>query len=185
MAIGGLKHALPVDLNVTGGQRSLVKDRYTSYGEQRREVVHLVCPVPRTQHHFNLDLTTAVTLHRPVSEQDFQAPYGRKRKAWCSWTYPVCVRSIQVPPGSKKAGEKAGTAEGVEVTLDPEELDLDTAAMQAKYDETLREQQSQLEKEDLSDMVAAHTAKQRVSVRSEPPRSFCVCALALCDYFYT
>jgi hypothetical protein len=62
----------------------------------------------------------------------------------------------------KKAGDKAGAAEGVEVTLNPEELDLDTAAMQAKYDETMREQQSQLEKEDLSDMVAAHAAKQRV-----------------------
>ncbi|PVD26216.1 hypothetical protein C0Q70_13886 [Pomacea canaliculata] len=61
----------------------------------------------------------------------------------------------------KKGGEKGGTAEGVEVTLNPEELDLDTAAMQAKYDETVREQQSQLEKEDLSDMVAAHAAKQR------------------------
>ncbi|XP_070180982.1 putative uncharacterized protein DDB_G0294196 [Littorina saxatilis] len=36
--------------------------------------------------------------------------------------------------------------------------------MQAKYDETMREQQSQLEKEDLSDMVAAHAAKQRLGV---------------------
>lgn len=46
--------------------------------------------------------------------------------------------------------------------MNPEELDLDTAAMQAKYDQTLREQQSQLEKEDLSDMVAEHAAKQKV-----------------------
>lgn len=61
----------------------------------------------------------------------------------------------------RKSGEKGGSAEGVEVTLNPEELDLDTAAMQAKYEETVREQQSQLEKEDLSDMVAAHAAKQR------------------------
>ncbi|XP_074662695.1 uncharacterized protein LOC141915170 isoform X2 [Tubulanus polymorphus] len=51
-------------------------------------------------------------------------------------------------------------SEGVEVALNPEELDLDTAAMQAKYEETLKEQQSQLEKEDLSDMVAEHQAKQ-------------------------
>ena len=34
--------------------------------------------------------------------------------------------------------------------------------MQAKYDQTMREQQSQLEKEDLSDMVAEHAAKQKV-----------------------
>lgn len=60
----------------------------------------------------------------------------------------------------KKPGEKTG-AEAVEVSLNPEELDLDTAAMQAKYDQTMREQLGQLEKEDLSDMVAAHAAKQK------------------------
>ncbi|GFO47292.1 splicing factor 3b subunit 2 [Plakobranchus ocellatus] len=60
----------------------------------------------------------------------------------------------------KKPGDKTG-AEAVEISLNPEELDLDTAAMQAKYDQTVREQQSQLEKEDLSDMVAAHAAKQK------------------------
>lgn len=48
--------------------------------------------------------------------------------------------------------------------MNPEELDLDSAAMQAKYDQTMREQQSQLEKEDLSDMVAEHAAKQKVGV---------------------
>lgn len=53
-------------------------------------------------------------------------------------------------------------AEGVEVALNPDELDMDTAAMQAKYDQTVREQQSQLEKEDLTDMVAEHAAKQKV-----------------------
>jgi len=63
-------------------------------------------------------------------------------------------------PAPKKPGEKVST-EAVEVSLNPEELDLDTAAMQAKYEQTVREQQSQLEKEDLSDMVAAHAAKQR------------------------
>ena len=47
------------------------------------------------------------------------------------------------------------------MALNPEELDLDTAAMQAKYEQTVREQQSQLEKEDLSDMVAEHAAKQQ------------------------
>lgn len=46
--------------------------------------------------------------------------------------------------------------------MNPEELDLDSAAMQAKYDQTMREKQNQLEKEDLSDMVAEHAAKQKV-----------------------
>ncbi|ESO01355.1 hypothetical protein HELRODRAFT_100627 [Helobdella robusta] len=55
---------------------------------------------------------------------------------------------------------KKGSGEGVEVVLEPEELDLDMAAMKAKYDQTLREQAS-LSKEDLSDMVAEHQAKQQ------------------------
>ena len=59
----------------------------------------------------------------------------------------------------KKTSEKV-SAEGVEVALNPDELDLDTAAMQAKYEQTVKEQQSHLEKEDLSDMVAEHAAKQ-------------------------
>jgi len=61
---------------------------------------------------------------------------------------------------AKKAPDKPAV-EAVEVALNPDELDLDTAAMQAKYEQTVREQQSQLEKEDLSDMVAEHAAKQQ------------------------
>jgi len=70
--------------------------------------------------------------------------------------------------GGKKAGERV-TIEGIEVALNPEELDLDTAAMQAKYEQTVREQQSQLEKEDLSDMVAEHAAKQQKVVAAFLP----------------
>ena len=47
------------------------------------------------------------------------------------------------------------------MALNPDELDLDTAAMQAKYEQSVKEQQSQLRKEDLSDMVAEHAAKQQ------------------------
>ncbi|XP_043199462.1 splicing factor 3B subunit 2-like isoform X2 [Amphibalanus amphitrite] len=60
-------------------------------------------------------------------------------------------------PGKRPAG--AG-GEGVEVALDPSELDLvDTDAMAQRYEERMRE--TQLEKEDLSDMVAEHAAKQK------------------------
>ena len=69
---------------------------------------------------------------------------------------------VAAPAPTTRGGENA---EGVEVVLNPDELDMDTAAMQAKYDQQVREQQSQLEKEDLSDMVADHAAKQaKVSV---------------------
>lgn len=67
---------------------------------------------------------------------------------------------------SKKATPGAGNPDkdrvGVEVALDPSELDMDTAAMAARYEQTVRERESQLEKEDLSDMVAEHAAKQKV-----------------------
>lgn len=52
--------------------------------------------------------------------------------------------------------------QGVEVALAPEELELDPMAMTQKYEEHVREQQAQVEKEDFSDMVAEHAAKQKV-----------------------
>ncbi|KAF4793884.1 splicing factor 3B subunit 2 [Turdus rufiventris] len=52
-------------------------------------------------------------------------------------------------------------ARGVEVALAPEELELDPSAMTQKYEEHVREQQAQVEKEDFSDMVAEHAAKQK------------------------
>jgi len=64
-------------------------------------------------------------------------------------------------PGKRAAAAAAGAGgEGVEVALDPSELDLvDTEAMAQRYEERMRE--TQLEKEDLSDMVAEHAAKQK------------------------
>lgn len=52
----------------------------------------------------------------------------------------------------------------VELALDPSELDLvDTDAMAVRYEQQIREQQSQLQKEDLSDMVVEHVSRQKVS----------------------
>lgn len=56
-------------------------------------------------------------------------------------------------------GAKKVNAEGIEVTLNPEELDMDSTAMQAKYEQTMRAQQADIQKEDFSDMVAEHSAK--------------------------
>lgn len=49
----------------------------------------------------------------------------------------------------------------VELALDPSELDLDNDAMAERYEQQMREQQSHLQKEDLSDMLAEHVAKQK------------------------
>ena len=48
--------------------------------------------------------------------------------------------------------------EGVEITLDPSELELEPAAMAAKYDDSIKEREAL--REDLSDMVAEHAAKK-------------------------
>ncbi|XP_019557654.2 splicing factor 3B subunit 2 [Aedes albopictus] len=49
----------------------------------------------------------------------------------------------------------------VELALDPSELDMDNEAMAQRYEQQMREQQSHLQKEDLSDMLAEHVARQK------------------------
>uniref|UniRef100_A0AAR2LML2 PSP proline-rich domain-containing protein n=1 Tax=Pygocentrus nattereri TaxID=42514 RepID=A0AAR2LML2_PYGNA len=63
-----------------------------------------------------------------------------------------------------------GDSQGVEVALAPEELELDPMAMTQKYEEHVREQQAQVEKEDFSDMVAEHAAKQKQKKRKGQPQ---------------
>ena len=59
------------------------------------------------------------------------------------------------------AGSKRLDPGAVEMALNPDEVDLiDSDAMQAKAEAALREKQASLAKEDLSDMVAEHAAKQ-------------------------
>ncbi|KAM8881421.1 splicing factor 3B subunit 2 [Synchiropus picturatus] len=61
-------------------------------------------------------------------------------------------------------------SQGVEVALAPEELELDPMAMTQKYEEHVREQQGHLQKEDFSDMVAEHAAKQKQKKRKAQPQ---------------
>ncbi|XP_067877600.1 splicing factor 3B subunit 2 isoform X2 [Heterodontus francisci] len=63
----------------------------------------------------------------------------------------------------------APETQGIEVALAPEELELDPMAMTQKYEERVREQQAQVEKEDFSDMVAEHAAKQKQKKRKAQP----------------
>jgi len=61
----------------------------------------------------------------------------------------------------KRTG-KGGRENAVELALNPEEIDMmDSETMAIRAEAALREQQSQLAKEDLSDMVAEHAAKQK------------------------
>lgn len=79
------------------------------------------------------------------------------------------MTGVGVPPPSVIAARRSGGAsstqdrEGtVELALDPSELDMDSDAMAVRYEQQMREQQSQLQKEDLSDMLAEHVARQKV-----------------------
>lgn len=57
---------------------------------------------------------------------------------------------------------RAADREGmVELALDPSELDMDNEAMAQRYEQQMREQQSHLQKEDLSDMLQEHIARQK------------------------
>merc|ERR1719278_1714224 len=68
------------------------------------------------------------------------------------------THTYEVPP---PGGARRIDPGGVEMALNPDEVDLmDTEAMQAKAEAALREQAASLAKEDFSDMVAEHAAKQ-------------------------
>ena len=56
---------------------------------------------------------------------------------------------------------KGGKEAAVELALNPDEIDMDTETMALRAEAALREQQNLLAKEDLSDMVAEHAAKQK------------------------
>jgi len=62
----------------------------------------------------------------------------------------------------KRTGKGGRDETRVELALNPEEIDMmDSETMAMRAEAALREQQSQLTKEDLSDMVAEHAAKQK------------------------
>ncbi|ERL93732.1 splicing factor 3B subunit 2 [Dendroctonus ponderosae] len=66
--------------------------------------------------------------------------------------------AAQNPVPIRRPNEREGM---VELALDPSELDMDSDAMAVRYEQQIRENQSQLQKEDLSDMLAEHVAKQK------------------------
>lgn len=62
----------------------------------------------------------------------------------------------------------------VELALNPDELDMDNEAMAQRYEQQMREQQSHLQKEDLSDMLHEHVMKtskrKRQTTGSQKPK---------------
>ncbi|CAK8688500.1 unnamed protein product [Clavelina lepadiformis] len=89
-------------------------------------------------------------LYQVLPEKSAAAAVGRSMMG-SAHTYDV--NTTRRPAGSSDV-------DGVEVALNPEELELDTVAMAAKYEARVREQEL-VQKEDFSDMVAEHAAKQK------------------------
>lgn len=67
---------------------------------------------------------------------------------------------------SEAAGGASAGAAGVEVALDPSELELEPEAVAARYERHLRETRPR-HKEDLSDMLADHVARQKVRLAAK------------------
>jgi splicing factor 3B subunit 2 len=75
--------------------------------------------------------------------------------------YDMTTATGALPP---QATRRTGNVERegmVELALNPDELDMDNEAMAQRYEQQMREQQSHLQKEDLSDMLAEHVARQK------------------------
>ncbi|EAT41636.1 AAEL006725-PA, partial [Aedes aegypti] len=72
--------------------------------------------------------------------------------------YDLAGAAAAAAAGGSRAVDREGM---VELALDPSELDMDNEAMAQRYEQQMREQQSHLQKEDLSDMLAEHVARQK------------------------
>lgn len=76
--------------------------------------------------------------------------------------YDMAATIGSAPQNTRRVLTSSGDREGfVELALDPSELDLDNDAMAQRYEQRMREQQNHLQKEDLSDMLAEHVARQK------------------------
>ena len=74
----------------------------------------------------------------------------------------IDIRIISIVQCFSRQGGKGGREAAVEMALNPEEIDMmDSETMALRAEQALREQQNLLAKEDLSDMVAEHAAKQK------------------------
>ncbi|XP_016987684.2 splicing factor 3B subunit 2 [Drosophila rhopaloa] len=72
--------------------------------------------------------------------------------------YDVSGSGANKQPAVRSTTDREGI---VELALDPSELDMDNDAMAQRYEQQMREQQNHLQKEDLSDMLAEHVARQK------------------------
>ncbi|XP_063911464.1 splicing factor 3B subunit 2-like [Zophobas morio] len=70
-------------------------------------------------------------------------------------------KGVMAPSYTYELSSSKSKTKGVEVALDPSELE-DDSAIRARYEQKLKEQEAAERPEDLSDMVAAHVAQQNI-----------------------
>lgn len=75
--------------------------------------------------------------------------------------YDLTTASGALPPQATRKTVVVEREGMVELALNPDELDMDNEAMAQRYEQQMREQQNHLQKEDLSDMLAEHVARQK------------------------
>jgi splicing factor 3B subunit 2 len=91
-------------------------------------------------------------------------PEKRNERVGASMMASTHVYDIATSAAITQASRRTAHVERegmVELALNPDELDMDNEAMAQRYEQQMREQQSHLQKEDLSDMLAEHVARQK------------------------
>ncbi|KAL7037747.1 hypothetical protein ACKWTF_009341 [Chironomus riparius] len=75
--------------------------------------------------------------------------------------YDISGSAAMAQAANRRAAGHVEREGMVELALNPDELEMDNEAMAQRYEQQMREQQSHLQKEDLSDMLAEHVARQK------------------------
>ena len=68
------------------------------------------------------------------------------------------LQALQRNPIGQSSGGRGDGSSGVDIALNPDELDMTSQALEARYRQELKDKE--LAKEDLSDMMADHLNKQ-------------------------
>jgi len=74
-------------------------------------------------------------------------------------------QALQKSQLGQASGSRADTSGGVDIALNPDELELNNQALEARYRQELKDKE--LGKEDLSDMISDHLNKQNKVKKQE------------------
>ncbi|CAD6222218.1 GSCOCG00000829001-RA-CDS [Cotesia congregata] len=126
-------------------------------------------------------------IEKEMENRDFQSLYTvlseRKTEGLgasmmgSTHVYDMTGAGGQVPPSVLSArrgasgGENMKAKNGVELTLDPSELDLNQEAMASKYEQTMRIRNAGSRQEDMSDLLQEHLKRQKGQNKRKQPQT--------------